>query len=712
MWEKCKKGIESIDKRNLLIFLIWPVFINFLIETLGRRHILGGFISIFNNPVTFLYNVLVIMTTLSVAVFFKRRYFAMSLISVVWLGFGVANFVLLSYRTTPFTAVDLFLIDAALGVMKNYVTTGNLIVVFLIVIVGAVSIFYIWKKAPVLKRFKPLSGIITVGALSLLLAFSTEAGTATGVLATKFGNIADAYKEYGFAYCFTNSLFNTGIKKPADYTEEKVTNIVTASEDKLSQKESNDALKEVVENPEPNVIFLQLESFFDITAVEDLELSEDPIPFYRELMQNYSSGYLNVPSVGAGTANTEFEIITGMDLDFFGPGEYPYKTVLKNTTCESVCYDMKENGYTAHAIHNNRASFYNRHQVFQKFGFDTFTSMELMNIQEYTPNGWAKDKILTEEILKAMQSTEGKDLIYTISVQGHGSYPTEPYNVEEPIKVLGGVKDESKKVAIQYYVNQIKEMDDFLRELVQALEESGEQCILVAYGDHLPGFGFTEEELANENIYQTQYFVWNNIGLSKVDGDLEAYQLTSNIMERIGITSGVLNKFHQTNKDSETYLDDLKMLQYDMLYGNKDVYGGAEGYQETQLVFGVEDIVISNVFRDQSDRDQIIISGENFNKYSHVFVNDVELEAELINPNTLKVEYTDIKDGDIFIVKQSYKGKWFLRESNTFEFSNANEGEYVDDGMNYNDGDFQDSNSDIGAEIEEEAGNTKKNTNN
>lgn len=46
-------------------------------------------------------------------------------------------------------------------------------------------------------------------------------------------------------------------------------------------------------------------------------------------MKEYSSGYYKVPSVGAGTANTEFESITGMSLHYFGPGEYPYKSILK-----------------------------------------------------------------------------------------------------------------------------------------------------------------------------------------------------------------------------------------------------------------------------------------------------------------------------------------------------------------------------------------------
>lgn len=74
-------------------------------------------------------------------------------------------------------------------------------------------------------------------------------------------------------------------------------------------------------------------------------------------MSRYSSGNLSVPSVGAGTANTEFEVITGMNLDFFGPGEYPYKTVLKEVTCESVSYDLKTLGYAAHATTITNGNF-------------------------------------------------------------------------------------------------------------------------------------------------------------------------------------------------------------------------------------------------------------------------------------------------------------------------------------------------------------------
>ena len=71
-----------------------------------------------------------------------------------------------------------------------------------------------------------------------------------------------------------------------------------------------------------------------------------------------------MPVVGAGTSNTEFEILTGMAIQYFGLGEYPYKTVLKSTPCESIASDLSQIGYATHALHNNGGNFYSRAKVF------------------------------------------------------------------------------------------------------------------------------------------------------------------------------------------------------------------------------------------------------------------------------------------------------------------------------------------------------------
>ena len=107
--------------------------------------------------------------------------------------------------------------------------------------------------------------------------------------------------------------------------------------------------------------------------------SEDACPNLHNLYQNYSSGYFKVPSVGAGTANTEFEVLTGMNLRYFGPGEYPYKTYSKKHPTESAATALAALGYGTHALHDNTGNFYSRANVFTNMGFDTFTSKEFMN---------------------------------------------------------------------------------------------------------------------------------------------------------------------------------------------------------------------------------------------------------------------------------------------------------------------------------------------
>ena len=79
-------------------------------------------------------------------------------------------------------------------------------------------------------------------------------------------------------------------------------------------------------------------------------------------------------------------------------------------------------------------------------GFDTFTSKECMNISQYTLNGnWPTDDVLVQETVKAMNATENQsDFVYTITVEGHGDYPTEKL-LENPDILVSGAADEASK---------------------------------------------------------------------------------------------------------------------------------------------------------------------------------------------------------------------------------------------------------------------------
>ncbi|QEK18858.1 hypothetical protein LAJLEIBI_02880 [[Clostridium] hylemonae DSM 15053] len=214
-----------------------------------------------------------------------------------------------------------------------------------------------------------------------------------------------------------------------------------------------------------------------MAEAEFFTTSEDASPNLHEMYKKYSSGYFKVPSVGAGTANTEFEVLTGMNLRYFGPGEYPYKTVLKNQTAESRHSSGRPRLWGACPA-QQRGNFYSRANVFNNIGFDSFTSKEFMNILQTTENGWAKDDILIQHIIDAMNTTEQRDFVFGVSVQGHGDYPEEQI-IENPKIKVEGIEDEGLKNKWEYYVNQVYEMDKFAGDLVKTLEERGEPTVVV-----------------------------------------------------------------------------------------------------------------------------------------------------------------------------------------------------------------------------------------
>ncbi len=353
-------------------------------------------------------------------------------------------------------------------------------------------------------------------------------------------------------------------------------------------------------------------------------------------MERYPSGYLSVPSVGAGTANTEFECITGMNLDFFGPGEYPYKTVLQKTACESMAFTMKELGYRTHAIHNNEATFYDRHKVFAQLGFETFTPIEYMYEVVKNPMGWCRDRVLADEILDTLELSDEQAFIYAISVQGHGKYPS-----------------------FSYYCEQIHDMNLFVEELVYRLACRDKPAVLVLYGDHLPGFEWSQEEMKNGSLYQTQYVIWNNVGLPKLRKDLEAYQLTAHLLNLLHIHEGTMTRFHQYHLDQgdvgeEDYLEAMQVLEYDILYGDQEVYGGESPYEATELQMGIRPVIQGKTIR---QKEKIVVWGQNFNEYSKICVNEKPVDTVLVGRTCLRADGVPAKKEEEITVRQIGRDK-------------------------------------------------------
>lgn len=717
-----EKSNERDTKLPVRLFLL-AILVNLVIEVLNRHSLIKGLVFVVTSPLQFFYGVIVILLTMFIAFLFKKRVFMITFVSGVWVIFGVVNSILKVFRHTPFTAQDLRLIKYAWNVAPLYLSVFKIILIIvglLAFIVGMVIWFvYSPKQQEKVNRVKALVQILSMW---LLVWFLTKLGITFSILAVSFGNIGNAYEQYGFVYCFSSSLLNNGIEKPKDYNETTINNIlerIEGLENSNAQTKENDdngrfeeesteensieknnetgsTEDETVEenNNEnelnvngkvtdnlpndnlPNIIFLQLESLFNPEVIDGLVSSREILHNINKLSGQYPSGLLSVPSIGAGTANTEFEILSGMNLSDFGPGEYPYKTILTHTACESICFDLKKYGYKTNAIHNNEGTFYDRNSVFSQLGFDTFTSIEYMNGVERNPIGWPKDKILIGEIIDVLSRNEDRSFIYTISVQGHGDYPEEYQITEDDIIVSGDAISEFE-TPFTYYVNQIREMDMFVGELVINLLQLDEPVVLVMYGDHLPAFDITDDELTYGDTFSTPFIIWNNLGIVKSDEDieLEAFQLSSYVLDMLGISGGAISKYHSAMRNEgnyEEYLYNLKILEYDILYGEKEVYGGKLPYSQTNLLMGHKSILINSVSQVE---DLVVIVGENFTEYSKVVINGEDYDAEFVNENMLYVRDYNLKDMDALAVVQ--KGRDGIKLSSTSFYIFRNNGNSI-----------------------------------
>ena len=640
-----KKPDEKTEKKgrkgkrffgNVFVSCFFMAFLlNLFIETIARQSqpFTGGFEYLIEKPLVFLANMLIIYATLTISALFKRRTFVIIVISSVWAALGIANAVILTQRMTPFNMKDLTALGDGITLMTTYFSIFQ-IVGLVAGIAALIAVFVVlFIKGKKRDRIHPVVGIIGIAASWAVMGAVVMGLIHAGVLSTFFGSLPYAYRDYGVPYCFTNTWLNTGIHKPADYSASMIKSLLP--EDKLTPNKTIELGNEDIatDNDDmPNILFLQLESFVDPMKFKHVALSEDPIPYYRSLMKNYSSGSLTVPACGAGTANTECEFMTGLSMHFFGPGEYPFKSVLSKEPIESVARDLKSIGYSTHAIHNHRALFYNRNTVFANMDYDTFTSVEYMSDIQRTPKGWAKDKILTSQIMDALNYTDQKDYIYTISVQGHGQYPAEKL-LADPDILVTKAPNEATQNRYEYYVNEVHEMDSFIKELTETLEKYDEKVILVMYGDHIPALDIAEENYDAKDLYQTQYVIWDNFGMKKKDMDIAAFQMSAEILDRVGIHVGTTTIYNQTHDhNAKDYLSGLRALGYDMIYGDCYIYGGRNPFKASDMKLGVKDIKIDKVVK---VGDKYYIKGENFTEESKITLEGKPLDTVYLSSSLL-----------------------------------------------------------------------------
>lgn len=636
-----KTGAKRIKLwQNILMWVIGSVLVNFTLEILQRRSLTEALVHTFTRGHIFLINTALILLSTVFMLIVKRKLFAFALPASLWILVGITNTILLSFRPLPISFSDFRLVGEATQIFDLYLKLWQIILIaigLLALVAGLVLLFIKGRKYECQTK---KSLCVFVPAFAVLLTFA--------VLVSIFDFFPrtsetpnEFYERNGFAYNFFKSAGRAGVYVPEGYSEDTVDKLISEIESTGHEID----IPVSAEEKKPNIIVIQLESFMDMSWMHGINMTDDPTPNFRKIKENGPSGYLFVPSYGGGTSNVEFEVLTGMNLDHFAIGESPYYTLLKkNVLTDAAPFNMRELGYTAHAIHNHNALFYERNNAYNNLGFDTFTSIEYMNGLSFNCLTWAKDDIITSEVISALDSSEGRDFVFAVSVQGHGPNPTwvGPSEFEDYIEVTADNLTDEASRALSYYASTIHEMDKMLGELVHELESYSEDCVLVVYGDHLPAVDFSVNYLSAPNAYTSEYAIWSNFGLEAEDKDLETYQLLAHTQSLLGFSQGVLARLHQGYADTEDYQEKLKLLEFSMTNGENTE-------RSDTIKYSTHPVRISEISIDSGD---IMVHGENFTPYSKITVGGNILETVFESPELIIADADSAGDYSDIAVSQ------------------------------------------------------------
>ena len=652
--------IFKLDKRTIhqiLLWLIGGLVLVFATEFLLRGSFEDVITLIKEKPGVVLANYLLILMLTSIFFLVKRKYMVYFISFMVILGVAITTFFLMKVRGIPLTFSDLYSIGEAMEIADKYINkTMIIIAVICLAFLIAVAVF-LYKLDCDTKRFK-LINFVLIFIVSIGFFSTVRSQQSKNIMQFKRWDIPASYKCNGLTYSTVESCVKYIRKKPNDYSQAKIQEI----KDKVDKAEASD--NRTLNNKKPNILFVQLEAFMDPTEVKGIKYSEDPIPNFRKLTQTFTHGMASAPTTGGGTVRTEFEVMTGNNIDYLTPGEIPYNTILKSKYYNSVATTLKSEGYKAHAVHNFQGNFYGRNNAYAKLGFDDFTSKEYMSNYELNEREWVKDVILTKYIEKALDSTKDSDLVYTVSVQGHSSYPTDAENYDFPIKVSGTL-DQKVLNQMYYYVNQIKGTDDFIGELVDMVNKRDEDTIILFYSDHMPKLKIFEDDDFYLDKYKAPFAFYANFDIEKYDIDeIESYELSSLMFKEAGLKYGPMERFNTYMKDNPEFSKMQDLIEYDVLFGKSYYINDDEKAKKNTLKMGVEDIVINNI---ETKGNKMIIHGANFTTNSRVYLNDKQVDKKFIDENTLEVDKID--NLDTISIKQIGRNSVVLSSTQDFKYS-------------------------------------------
>ena len=481
--------------------------------------------SMLHQPLILVMNYLPIALVLAVFAFlFNNVFHGAALTALIWGGLSLGNRVKSEVRDDPLYPRDFGLLKEAADAAGSYEMDlpwglAAILLAFIILFIFLGSRFPCKKSAaPKRKRFltrlvcAAVSFAITLCAI--FFVYSSDDLYNSFTVSNRY-HITAVYNDLGFPYCFFYNFTTYEVMEPEGF-------------DKKEAAEYEAAATSETSGGNAHVIMIMSEAFSDVTDRDVFTFTEenDPLKNFHALAteENSISGHIAVPTYAGGTANTEYDVLTGMMTTNLNTTS-AFRSF--NRDLDSLFRVYGANGYRTLYMHPGDSWFYNRENCMKLLGADE--SLFAADMDCTYKGGWVTDDSVADNIISQFEASVAADeyfFTYTTTIQNHMSYTYAKYGEDyqfPPISCSADLSAEAREM-LEVYVEGQRDADAMLLKLTDYFSATDEPVVLVFFGDHLPYLGdgsLAYRELgldpANESgmndaftYYSTPYLIWSN----------------------------------------------------------------------------------------------------------------------------------------------------------------------------------------------------------
>jgi hypothetical protein len=507
----------------------------------------------------------------------------------------------IGYMHSAVQPLDLLRLPEFMPLFRGFFGTGMLVATIAAVglwVVGLVALRRIkpWPISPAGRASVGVASLLVLLGLPLLFYLAPSLAPADRLL-TLLGapeiQHRDRARTNGVLFTFVSEIPTAFVVRPPHYSAEIVARALRAHQSPAAMDSQHSTRSHV------DLILYVVESFMD---PDDLgfHYTSDPIPNVRALSKSQISGYGIVPERFGGSANTEFEALTGMSMTFLPQGSLPFRQYIRHPL-PSLPRVLGDLGFRTTAIQADAKYYYNREQVYDLLGFQHVVWLnDTPGVERAVRPGWPSDNAVVQAVIDA---NHGPHPFFTFAFPSstHSPYTSGVYR-DSDLGVVGPASDGEGEV--KEYVNTLRVADHAIGKLVEYFRHQPDSTIIAILGDHLaplsgnalrPFFahlsGLPEAERARRTR-RVPLLVWANFRLPRQNSEMSINALPAFLLEKmrlsppgfLAVTDEVLRRvpvmtsylqgphgeiwsWDSLPAPERTLLLDYRLLQYDLLLG-------------------------------------------------------------------------------------------------------------------------------------------------